>query len=233
MRKFWFAYLAKALVVFPGGFGTLDEMMEILTLTQTQKLAKKMTILLYGSEYWKEIINFDALVKYGMISPEDLSLFQFADDPPTAFELLKTGLTTYALQHGHAGDAGDLEIGQPAEAGRGLRPRMFSRTVAPGIEMRLFDMQDAETHVRRRGAQSRVPARVAAVGGLHRRRRKTCGASSSGCASSSKRTRDRSAAIWVDGGIAGSVGCHPDRLAQPELQHRLLDGRSAIRARAS
>ena len=82
MRKFWFAYLAKALVVFPGGFGTLDELMEILTLTQTQKLVKKMAIVLYGTEYWKEIINFDALVKYGMISPEeDLNLFQFADDP--------------------------------------------------------------------------------------------------------------------------------------------------------
>ena len=62
MRKFWFAYLAKALVVFPGGFGTLDELMELLTLTQTQKLAKKMAIVLYGSAYWKEIINFDALV---------------------------------------------------------------------------------------------------------------------------------------------------------------------------
>jgi uncharacterized protein (TIGR00730 family) len=99
MRKFWFAYLAKALVVFPGGFGTLDELMELLTLTQTQKLAKKMSIILYGSKYWKEIINFDALVKYGMISPEDLNLFQYADDPQTAFEMLKTGLTTYALQH--------------------------------------------------------------------------------------------------------------------------------------
>jgi uncharacterized protein (TIGR00730 family) len=99
MRKFWFAYLAKALVVFPGGFGTLDEMMEILTLSQTQKLAKKMTILLYGSAYWKEIINFDALVKYGTISEEDLSLFQFADDPATALELLQQGLATYAEQH--------------------------------------------------------------------------------------------------------------------------------------
>jgi uncharacterized protein (TIGR00730 family) len=98
MRKFWFAYLAKALVVFPGGFGTLDEMMELLTLTQTQKLAKKMTIVLYGSQYWKEIINFEALVKYGMISPEDLNLFQYADDPQSALEILKTGLMTYALQ---------------------------------------------------------------------------------------------------------------------------------------
>jgi uncharacterized protein (TIGR00730 family) len=99
MRKFWFAYLAKALVVFPGGFGTLDEMMEVLTLSQTQKLAKKMTVLLYGSAYWKEIINFDALVRYGMISEEDLDLFQFVDDPTTALELLKTGLTHYAMQH--------------------------------------------------------------------------------------------------------------------------------------
>ena len=99
MRKFWFAYLSKALVVFPGGFGTLDELMELLTLSQTQKLAKKITIVLYGTEYWKEILNFDALVRYGMISPEDLNLFQFADDPGGALELLKAGLTTYAMQY--------------------------------------------------------------------------------------------------------------------------------------
>ncbi|HYW42645.1 MAG TPA: TIGR00730 family Rossman fold protein [Bryobacteraceae bacterium] len=98
MRKFWFAYLSKALVVFPGGFGTMDEMMELLTLTQTQKLAKQVTIVLYGSKYWKEIINFEALVKYGMISPEDLNLFQYADDPVTAFELLQAGLLAHALQ---------------------------------------------------------------------------------------------------------------------------------------
>ena len=115
MRKFWFAYLAKALVVFPGGFGTLDELMEILTLAQTQKLAKKMTIVLYGSKYWKEIINFDALVKYGMISPEDLNLFQFADDPATAFEILKEGLTRLCDAARHAGNAGDLEIPESAE----------------------------------------------------------------------------------------------------------------------
>jgi len=70
-------------------------MMEILTLTQTQKLAKRMTVLLYGSDYWKEIVNFEALVKYGMIAPEDLNLFQFVDDPATAFELLRTGLAEY------------------------------------------------------------------------------------------------------------------------------------------
>jgi len=98
MRKFWFAYLAKALVVFPGGFGTLDELTELLTLTQTQKLAKKMTIVLYGKQYWQEIINFEALARHGMISPEDLDLFHYADDPQTAFELLKSGLMTYAMQ---------------------------------------------------------------------------------------------------------------------------------------
>src|SRR6202049_2769221 len=98
MRKFWFAYLSKALVVFPGGFGTMDELMELLTLTQTQKLAKKITVVLYGSSYWKEIINFDALVKYEMISPEDMGLFHYADDPKQAFEILKEGLLAHALQ---------------------------------------------------------------------------------------------------------------------------------------
>jgi uncharacterized protein (TIGR00730 family) len=94
MRKFWFAYLAKALVVFPGGFGTMDELMELLTLSQTQKLAKKLTILLYGTSFWKEVINFDALVRYEMISPEDLGLFYYADDPGTAFAILQAGLTS-------------------------------------------------------------------------------------------------------------------------------------------
>jgi uncharacterized protein (TIGR00730 family) len=97
MRKFWFAYLSKALVVFPGGFGTMDELFEILTLAQTQKLAKKILIVLYGSQFWKEVINFDALVKHGMISPEDLDLFQYADDPETAFRLLRDGLVQYHI----------------------------------------------------------------------------------------------------------------------------------------
>ena len=98
MRKFWFAYMAKALVVFPGGFGTLDELTEILTLVQTQKLLKKMVVILYGSSYWKEILNFEALVKHGMIANKDLELFSFADDVNTAFELLETGLTKYYLE---------------------------------------------------------------------------------------------------------------------------------------
>jgi uncharacterized protein (TIGR00730 family) len=95
MRKFWFAYLAKALIVFPGGFGTMDELFEILTLVQTGKLKKKMQIILYGSEFWKEIVNFDALVRYGTISVRDLELFKFADDPATAFQILKDFLSTY------------------------------------------------------------------------------------------------------------------------------------------
>ena len=97
MRKFWFAYLAKALVVFPGGFGTLDELTEILTLVQTQKLHKKMVIVLYGTSFWKEILNFDALVKYGVISDTDLDLFQFADDVDTALKIVTDGLTELYL----------------------------------------------------------------------------------------------------------------------------------------
>jgi uncharacterized protein (TIGR00730 family) len=98
MRKFWFAYLAKALVVFPGGFGTLDELMELLTLVQTKKLQKKIIIVLYGSAFWKEIINFDALIKYGTISADDLKLFEFADDPASALAILKEGLTRLYLE---------------------------------------------------------------------------------------------------------------------------------------
>jgi uncharacterized protein (TIGR00730 family) len=92
MRKFWFAYLSKALVVFPGGFGTMDELFEILTLVQTKKLAKKITIILYGTSFWKEIVNFDALVKYGTIGAADLELFQFADTPEAAMGILQAAL---------------------------------------------------------------------------------------------------------------------------------------------
>ena len=93
MRKYWFAYLAKALVVFPGGFGTLDEMFELLTLAQTRKLAKKITVIIYGSAYWKSVINLDVLADKGAIAIKDLELFQFADTPEQAFDLLKAGLT--------------------------------------------------------------------------------------------------------------------------------------------
>ena len=92
MRKYWFAYLAKALVVFPGGFGTLDEMFELLTLVQTKKLAKKITIVMFGSSYWKSVLNLDVLVEKGAIAPDDIHLFQFADTPDEAFTLLTTSL---------------------------------------------------------------------------------------------------------------------------------------------
>ncbi len=93
MRKLWFAELSRALVVFPGGFGTLDELGEVLTLAQTRKLARPIPIVLYGSAYWREIINFDALVRHGMISQEDLQLFQFADTPADALALLQSRLS--------------------------------------------------------------------------------------------------------------------------------------------
>src|SRR5881628_1573758 len=98
MRKFWFAYLAKAMVVFTGGFGSMDELMEILTLVQTRKLNKKIIIVLYGSQFWKEVINFEALVRHGTISPEDLDLFEFADDTDTALRVLQEGLMKHHLQ---------------------------------------------------------------------------------------------------------------------------------------
>lgn len=98
MRKYWFAYLAKALVVFPGGFGTLDEFFEILTLAQTHKLAKKILVIVYGKEYWNRVLNLEALVDAGTISPEDVNGFTVVDTPEEAFEVLKEGLTKFHLQ---------------------------------------------------------------------------------------------------------------------------------------
>lgn len=92
MRKLWFMFLGKALVAFPGGFGTLDEFFELLTLLQTQKVGKKMTVILYGQNFWNKIIDFKALVKYGMIGPKDLDLFSFADTPKEAFDILAKSL---------------------------------------------------------------------------------------------------------------------------------------------
>lgn len=88
MRKFWFVYLAKAFVMFPGGFGTLDELMEVLTLLQTAKVKKPVVVLLYGSEFWRSIVNFDELVRRGMVSKDDLELFSFVDSPAEAFRTL-------------------------------------------------------------------------------------------------------------------------------------------------
>ena len=97
MRKFWFAYLAKAMVAFPGGFGTLDELFETLTLVQTRKMKKPMPIVLFGNEYWNEVINFEALVRHGTISPEDVNLFYRTDSVDEAFDWLVRQLTEHAL----------------------------------------------------------------------------------------------------------------------------------------
>ena len=92
MRKLWFAHLARALVVFPGGFGTMDELLELLTLAQTGKLARRIPILLYGPAFWNEIVNFEALARHGVIDREDLALFQFVDDPASALRVLQSEL---------------------------------------------------------------------------------------------------------------------------------------------
>jgi len=93
MRKFWFAYLGKALVIFPGGFGTMDELFECLTLIQTGKIRKKMPIVVYGSSFWQKIIDLEMLEYYGMISRQDLNLIHFSDSPQEAFEYLSAELT--------------------------------------------------------------------------------------------------------------------------------------------
>jgi uncharacterized protein (TIGR00730 family) len=92
MRKLWFAHLARAIVIFPGGYGTLDELFEILTLAATRKLGREMPVILYGSGYWKEILNFEALVRYGMISGEEAALVKYADSPEAALALLQEAL---------------------------------------------------------------------------------------------------------------------------------------------
>jgi uncharacterized protein (TIGR00730 family) len=98
MRKFWFAYLAKALVVFPGGFGTLDEVFEILTLVQTQKLSKQVKVILYGSDYWDQILNLQPLVEWGAIHPDDLKLMEKVDSPKRAFQILRDHLQEHHLR---------------------------------------------------------------------------------------------------------------------------------------
>ncbi len=97
MRKFWFAYLAKAIVVMPGGFGTLDEFFEIITLIQTLKVKKRLPIVLYGAPYWRDVIDFDALLKYGTIDAKDLELFLRTDSVDEAFRFVTAELTEHAL----------------------------------------------------------------------------------------------------------------------------------------
>jgi hypothetical protein len=97
MRKFWFAYLAKAVIVFPGGYGTLDELFELLTLVQTRKMRKPMPIVLFGTEYWREIVDFDALARHGMIDPEDVALVHRTDSVDAAFDWIVLQLAEKAL----------------------------------------------------------------------------------------------------------------------------------------
>lgn len=98
MRKFWFAYLSKALIVFPGGFGTMDELFEILTLVQTEKIRKKLCLVIYDEKYWRKIINFDALIDCGVISKEDLNLFHFCENIDQAFKIITNHLEKHFLK---------------------------------------------------------------------------------------------------------------------------------------
>jgi len=98
MRKFWFAYLSKALVVFPGGFGTLDEMFEVLTLVQTDKLSKKIGVVLYGREYWEQVLNLKPMAEWGAIAQKDLELLHYADTPVDAFQHLRDHLIAHHLE---------------------------------------------------------------------------------------------------------------------------------------
>ena len=127
MRKFWFAYLAKALVVFPGGFGTMDEMIEILTLVQTAEAGKEdRDPAIRQRAYWKEMINFDAMVRHGMISERDLNLFRYADEPKPALTTLKLFLTANYLQPEQVRHADDLpDIAQSRDL---RRPRSGVRS---------------------------------------------------------------------------------------------------------
>ena len=97
MRKFWFLYMAKAMVIMPGGFGTLDEFTEALTLIQTMKMKKKLPIVLFGTEYWDQVINFEPMVKFGMINPEDVDLFHATNSVDEAFDFITRELETHAV----------------------------------------------------------------------------------------------------------------------------------------
>ena len=97
MRKYWFAYLAKAVIVFPGGFGTLDELFELLTLVQTEKIRKRMPIVLFGKEYWNEVVNFDALVRHGTVAAKDLELVHRTDSVDETYRFITEELSVHAM----------------------------------------------------------------------------------------------------------------------------------------
>ena len=99
MRKLWFVYLAKAVVIFPGGFGTMDELFEVLTLLQTKKTSKQIPILIYGEDYWKEVVNFETMQYYHTINYEDMKLIHFSSNVDDAFEYLKKELHNRFLKY--------------------------------------------------------------------------------------------------------------------------------------
>src|SRR5438876_7782997 len=105
MRKFWFAYLAKALVIFPGGFGTCDELFEILTLVQTDKLSKKIAVILYGREYWDQVLDLKPMAEWGAIADKDIELLQYVETPAEAFERLRAHLIAHHLEPASAQEA--------------------------------------------------------------------------------------------------------------------------------
>ena len=113
MRKYWFAYLAKALVVFPGGFGTIDELFEVLTLAQTNKLSNEITVLIYGSTFWNQVLNFDVLVEKGLVFAKDRDLLKMVDTPEAAFAALKEGLTRHHLRPEKARGDGEDQSPDP------------------------------------------------------------------------------------------------------------------------
>lgn len=110
MRKFWFAYLAKCLVVFPGGFGTMDELFELLTLQQTGKIKKKMLLVVYDEKYWKKILNFEGLAEHGVINKEDVDYLSFCNSVDQAYNLITKHFEKYYLKKG------DIENGEPRAA---------------------------------------------------------------------------------------------------------------------
>ena len=114
MRKYWFMYMAKAMAIFPGGFGTMDELMEALTLLQTRKVAKPLPIVLYGREYWDQVVDLEAMVEWGTIDREDLALFRQVDTVDEAFDHLTGELTRHYL--GGTPDEHDTEPEPPTRA---------------------------------------------------------------------------------------------------------------------
>jgi uncharacterized protein (TIGR00730 family) len=132
MRKLWFASLARALVVFPGGFGTFDELFEVLTLAQTRKLERSIPVVLYGSDYWNEVINFEALARRGMIDREDLSLFHFADEPNTALASCKKG--SVRAREGSP----SIRAFSPAAFYEGLKAVVLNHCASPILRWRTY-----------------------------------------------------------------------------------------------